>query len=672
MPPPNVFTIAPDRPFLETLARGLVALAEDDPLLLPRMTVLLPTRRAARSLRETFLRLTAEDAEAAPLLLPRLRPIGDLDDDDIGVWRRGRGDAGDPAGDPGVAAAAAADPARARLERGQGRQRRCCPARPPRWPPRSPDCSIWPQSEEANFDKLRELAPEEYAEHWQLVVDFLEMLPTLWPAILEAEGAIDPADRRNRLLRRQARLWRETPPRAPGYRGRIDGRHAGAVRPAVRGRLARPGRRDPARARPHRRPRGMGADRERAEPSAAPAGAAAAGPGTRAGRGARLAAATRPGYEAPFRPLPARRQATGGVGRATADAEAQPAAAAGGAGAAPCQLDRFLARSAAEGADALAGLSRYDCASPQDEGATIALLLRRALETPGMTAALVTPDRELARRVAAELRRWDIEIDDSAGVPLARTPPGVFLRLVLDLAASALAPVPLLAALKHPLAAGGLAPEAFRERARRLESAIRGPRPAPGFAGTQGGAGRQGSEPSAALCRSPRGLPRPPRRPDRSRSGAARRAGLGACRRGRASRRDRQGDRDRAVVARRGRRGGGPVLSRADRCRRRFPGAAGTALPGAVRRARFRHGRAPALTAAIRAWRSGVSWRRGCSRPICSCSAGSTRALGPDRRPMTPGCRGRCAGNSGSRCPSARSASPRMISRRGSARPLSR
>src|SRR6266853_4565 len=98
-----------------------------------------------------------------------------------------------------------------------------------------------------------------------------------------------------------------------------------------------------------------------------------------------------------------------------------------------------------------------------------ALLLRRTLETPGMTAALVTPDRELARRVAAELRRWDIDIDDSAGVPLARTPPGVFLRLVLDLADHALAPVPLLAALKHPLAAGGLAPAAFRDLARRLE-----------------------------------------------------------------------------------------------------------------------------------------------------------------------------------------------------------
>ncbi len=138
---------------------------------------------------------------------------------------------------------------------------------------------------------------------------------------------------------------------------------------------------------------------------------------------------------------------------------------------------------APEPADALGGLTRYDCASPQDEAVTIALLLRRALETPAATAALVTPDRELARRVAAELRRWGIAIDDSAGLPLNRTPPGAFLRLVLDLADSALAPVALLAALKHPLAAGGLAPAVFRDYARRLEAAIRGPRPAPGFAG---------------------------------------------------------------------------------------------------------------------------------------------------------------------------------------------
>src|SRR3954462_13769128 len=90
---PKVYTIAPDRPFLDTLARGLVTLGGDDPLLLPRMTVLLPTRRAARSLREAFLRLTAEGAEAAPLLFPRLRPIGDLDDEEIGIGEIGFGGA---------------------------------------------------------------------------------------------------------------------------------------------------------------------------------------------------------------------------------------------------------------------------------------------------------------------------------------------------------------------------------------------------------------------------------------------------------------------------------------------------------------------------------------------------------------------------------------------------
>ena len=95
-----------------------------------------------------------------------------------------------------------------------------------------------------------------------------------------------------------------------------------------------------------------------------------------------------------------------------------------------------------------------------------------------MTAALLTPDRELARRVAAALRRWGIDIDDSAGVPLNRTPPGAFLRLVLDLASSALAPVPLLAALKHPLAAGGLAPSVFRDLSPPPRR--RDPRAAPG------------------------------------------------------------------------------------------------------------------------------------------------------------------------------------------------
>ena len=77
---------------------------------------------------------------------------------------------------------------------------------------------------------------------------------------------------------------------------------------------------------------------------------------------------------------------------------------------------------------------------------------RGAGDTDGRTAALVTPDRDLARRVAAELRRWDIEIDDSAGQPLADTPPATLLRACSPPSTRGFAPVDLLALLKHPLA----------------------------------------------------------------------------------------------------------------------------------------------------------------------------------------------------------------------------
>ena len=218
--PPHLYTIAPDRPFLATLAHGLLDLAGGDPLKLPRMTVLLPTRRAARSLREAFLRLTAEGSDpGAPLLLPRLRPIGDLDDDEIALGL------GDSAGaeDPSLAIPPAIPELRRRLLLTQlvlG------------WSRASGDGPLLPgqaaalaaalarlldtvESEEADFGKLRELVPDDFAEHWQQVLRFLDILPRQWPTILAAEGALDPAERRNLMLRRQGELWRRIPPAAP-------------------------------------------------------------------------------------------------------------------------------------------------------------------------------------------------------------------------------------------------------------------------------------------------------------------------------------------------------------------------------------------------------------------------------------------------------------------------
>jgi ATP-dependent helicase/nuclease subunit B len=452
---PNVFTIAPDRPFLGTLAGGLVTLTGGDPLRLPRMTVLLPTRRAVRSLREAFLRLTGEGSDpGAPLLLPRMRAIGDLDADELDFAAGGDETLTVPPAIPDLRRRLLLT--RLVLEWSKGEQS-LLPGQAAALAAALAGLIDTAATEGASFADLARLAPLDLAEHWQVVLRFLDILPREWPAILQAEGALDPAERRNRLLRRQAEAWRRTPPCDPviaaGLTGGIPAltELIGAVAGLEHGRVILPGldrfvapamwetiAEDPA------------------HPQYLLAGLL---------RALDLAADDVRDWD----PAAPRECAT----RLHLASEALR----------PASLTDAWRDLAPEPEGALAGLTRYDCLSPQHEAVTIALLLRRKLEAPGATAALVTPDRELARRVAAELRRWKIDIDDSAGLPLSRTPPGAFLRLVLAMADAELAPVPLLAALKHPLAAGGLAPEEFRDLVRGLEGKIRGPRPAPGFAG---------------------------------------------------------------------------------------------------------------------------------------------------------------------------------------------
>ena len=128
------------------------------------------------------------------------------------------------------------------------------------------------------------------------------------------------------------------------------------------------------------------------------------------------------------------------------------------------------------------GLHVAECGGHADEAMLVALKLRAVLEEPGRRAALVTPDRQLARRVAAELRRWQIEVDDSGGVPLDQTPPGSFILLAAHAILGDGGPVALLAALKHPLARGGLPAGGLRRLARLLDRLVlRGARPEQGI-----------------------------------------------------------------------------------------------------------------------------------------------------------------------------------------------
>jgi ATP-dependent helicase/nuclease subunit B len=129
----------------------------------------------------------------------------------------------------------------------------------------------------------------------------------------------------------------------------------------------------------------------------------------------------------------------------------------------------------------LSGVAAVELATPAEEAQAIALALREVLETQGRTAALVTPDRGLARRVAAHCGRWGIEIDDSAGRALSILPPGTLLLELAEAAAQRFAPAALLAVLKHPLVRSGEARLAWLDGARALDLRLRGPRPAPGL-----------------------------------------------------------------------------------------------------------------------------------------------------------------------------------------------
>src|SRR5207247_1714012 len=116
---------------------------------------------------------------------------------------------------------------------------------------------------------------------------------------------------------------------------------------------------------------------------------------------------------------------------------------------------------------ALQGLTVIEAANAEEEALAIAISLREAIETPAKTAALVTPDRALARRVLAALERWNVAVEDSAGEELADPPAGPLARPAAEARLGGRAPVALLDAAAALLArlAPALAPLEGQARA---------------------------------------------------------------------------------------------------------------------------------------------------------------------------------------------------------------
>jgi ATP-dependent helicase/nuclease subunit B len=479
---PRVFTIPASTPFISTLIAALVDgrlipgfPAGRDPLALARATLYLPTRRACRLARDLFLDVTGERAA----ILPRIQAIGDPDEDEIAFdqaaiprasalavppavggterrlllaqlvmkWARQikpheSGEAPLIAGNPAAALALADDLARLMDDMA---------------------------TRQVPWERLDELVPDEFDAYWQLTLKFLkEVVRDGWQAMLDERGAIEPAARRDALIKAEAvqLVAGGDPVIAAGSTGSIP---ATAELIAVIARL----------------PQGAvvlpGLDTELDTASwellakrRDSAGHDALAPATGHPQFAMQALLDRIGIG---------RADVQRLGQTTARdryvSEAlRPAAA----------TDRWQALACADfGAqldDALAGMAVIEATNAEEEALAVAVALREAVECAGKTAALVTPDRGLVRRVLAALGRWKIAADDSGGDALTDTSAGRFARLAAVAALGGLDPVTLLALLKHPLLHLGTANSVHTRAIATLELAVlRGPRPKPGTTG---------------------------------------------------------------------------------------------------------------------------------------------------------------------------------------------
>ena len=452
-----VYTIPSNRSFSDSLVAGLIARFGRDPLTLASGRILLPNNRAVRSITEAFVRVSGSG-----LLLPRLIPIGDPE------LSERIGGALDPA-DLDEPAPPAVEPlerllALAELVRSEG-ESAVEALRMAADLARTLDALL---IEEVDPSRLAEAATDapELAGHWQVSLDRLRAILDRWPERLRTIGKVDLATRRNLLLGKLADRWASDPPPAFTVAAGIT-----TAAPAVARLLAR---------------------------IAAMPGGLVVLPGLALGMVMAKAEWDWLGPDDKGRSEETHPQFhlkllldRMGIGRAEVRLWPRVGLAASTpqrsrAVANAMVSSRFSEKWSELGASErrLSGIRTAVLADSAAEAQAIALAIREALETPEKTVALVTPDRTLARRVSALLARWGIEADDSAGKALDETPPGTLLLGIASAIAEELAPVPLLALLKHPLV-GGTDGERVKwlDDVRLLDLALRGPRPAAGLAG---------------------------------------------------------------------------------------------------------------------------------------------------------------------------------------------
>jgi ATP-dependent helicase/nuclease subunit B len=466
---PNLLTIPASAPFLAVLADALLdgRLVEgfaprQDPFALASATVFLPTRRAGRLLAEAL----RARMESGVTLLPRIVPLGDVDEDSLAF---AESFTDPPRAMPGMTRRLAlaslvrrwrrllaGDDGRVAVAAGPGAEFALADA--------LAHLIDEMAAQQVPWERLDTLVPGQHDLYWDMALDFLKIAREFWPALLDELGAVDASVRRDRLIAAEAERLRTMPSGpviAAGSTGSMPAtaRLLAAVAHLTDGCVVLPGLDTDldARSWDHL------TDDEAPAPSHPQYGLALL-----------LKAHMRVGRDAVRVLAPpashGREKLLSEALRPVASTEAWASLA-----------ERL---GAAEIDAALAEVSVIEADDAREEALAIAVALREALEEPGRSAALVTPDRDLARRVAAELLRFEVAIDDSAGEPLSESAPGRFARLVADACEAELAPVPLSALLRHPHARFGLERAALDEAADALElMVLRGPRPEAGAEG---------------------------------------------------------------------------------------------------------------------------------------------------------------------------------------------
>ena len=477
----RVFSVPVSVPFLRTVIAALLdgKLTEGpdlraDPARLAQATLYLPTRRAGRMAREVFL----DELQADAALLPRIVALGDIDEDELAF--------AEEAEPFGGAAALELAPKLREIDRRLTLARLV--AAWAKSPVSAPLVVGGPASTLAlagdlarlmddmvtrgvGWEALDGLVPDLLDKYWQHSLEFLQIARQAWPAHLEEIQKIEPAARRDRLIEAEAaRLTahHDGPVIAAGSTGSMPATakflHAVAALP--RGAVVLPG---------------LDTDLDDE------AWQLIGGVRNAQGKFTTPPSSNHPQFamHALLQRLGIKRGDVESLGSRPAHGRDVLASETMRPSNATAQWHRRLAEpEIVQGiSGGMTDLAVIAADNPEIEALAIAVAMREARHL-GKSAALVTPDRALARRVMAALGRWNLSFDDSGGDALTDTPAGIFARLAAEAAARQIEPPTLLALLKHPLCRLGGAPGAFAGAVEWLELALlRGTRPQPGTGG---------------------------------------------------------------------------------------------------------------------------------------------------------------------------------------------